>query len=98
MADYANGVAAELGLDIRFQAVVLRQMVGATRLGRTAAEAYARRKGVAVEQFLAGFGKPLELREYGEHVATLLSDSQYRDAGAVSIRGDTGIQLLSTGS
>ena len=96
MADYANGVAGELGLDIRFQAVVLRQMVGATRLGRTAAEAYARRKGIGIEQFLAGFGKPLQLREYGEQVVTLLADPQYRDATALSIRGDTGIQPLNT--
>ena len=52
MAGYANGVANDLNLGIRFQALVLRQIVGATELGRAAAEAYARRKGVTNEAFL----------------------------------------------
>jgi NAD(P)-dependent dehydrogenase (short-subunit alcohol dehydrogenase family) len=95
MAGYANGVSAELGLGIRFQALLPRQIVGATALGRTAAEAYARKRGVSTEAFLAGFGRPLELREYGEHVVTLLTDPRYEDALAFGIRGDTGIQPLS---
>jgi hypothetical protein len=96
MAAYANGVANELGLGIRFQALLLRQIVGATELGRTAAEAYARRKGVSTEAFLAGFGKPLSPRDYGEHIATLLADSQYDNATALAIRGETGIQPFVT--
>ena len=47
MAGYANGVADDLNLGIRFQALLLRQIVGSTELGRAAAEAYARRKGVS---------------------------------------------------
>src|ERR1022692_2698240 len=57
MAAYANGVANDLNLGIRFQDLLVRQIVGATDLGRAAAEAYARRKGVSTEAFLAGFGK-----------------------------------------
>src|SRR6266536_3250886 len=68
MAGYANGVAKDLDLDIRFQALLLRQIVGTTELGHAAAEAYARRKGVSTETFLAGFGKSLSPRDYGEHV------------------------------
>ena len=94
MAGYANGVAGELGLGIRFQALLLRQMVGATALGRSAAEAYARKKGVSTEAFLAGFGEPLALRDFGELVATLLTDPQYESGMAFGIRGDTGIQRL----
>src|SRR6266446_5065357 len=90
MAAYANGAADELGLDIRFQALLPLQIVGTTQLGRTAAEAYARRKGVSTESFLAGFGKPLSPRDYGEHVATLLTDPQYESATAFGIRGETG--------
>src|SRR5439155_5692086 len=66
MAGYANGVAKDLDLDIRFQALLLRQIVGTTELGHAAAEAYARRKGVSTETFLAGFGKSLSPRDYGE--------------------------------
>jgi NAD(P)-dependent dehydrogenase (short-subunit alcohol dehydrogenase family) len=94
MAGYANGVAQERGLDLRFQALLPRQIVGATELGRAAAQAYARRQGKTVEAFLAGFGRPLGLRDYGEHVATLLTDPDYDDATAVAIRGDTGIEVL----
>jgi NAD(P)-dependent dehydrogenase (short-subunit alcohol dehydrogenase family) len=94
MAGYANGVANDLNLGIRFQALLLRQIVGATELGRAAAEAYARRKGVSNEVFLAGFGKPLSPRDFGEHVATLLTDPRYESATAFGIRGETGIQPL----
>jgi NAD(P)-dependent dehydrogenase (short-subunit alcohol dehydrogenase family) len=94
MAGYANGVARDLDLGIRFQALLLRQIVGTTELGRTAAEAYALRKGVSTEAFLAGFGSPLSARAYGEHVATVLTNPQYESATAFVIRGDTGIQPL----
>lgn len=94
MAGYANGVAGELGLGIRFQALLLRQMVGETALGRSAAEAYARKKGVSTEEFLAGFGKPFSPRDYGEQVVTLLTDPRYEGGSAFGIRGETGIQPL----
>ena len=94
MAGYANGVAKGLRLDIRFQAVLPRQIVGATALGRTAAEAYARGQGVSVETFLAGFGKPLGLRQYGDYVAALLTEPRYEVATAFGIRGESGIEVL----
>jgi pimeloyl-ACP methyl ester carboxylesterase len=93
MADYANGVASDLGVDVRFQALLVRQIVGATELGRTAAEAYARQKGVSLETFLAGFGKPLIPRDFGEYVIALLTDPKYENATAFGIRGDTGVEL-----
>lgn len=94
MAGYANGVASNLNLGIRFQALLVRQIVGATELGRIAAEAYARSKGVSTEAFLAGFGKALSPRDYGEHVVALLTDPRYESAPAFAIRGDTGLQPL----
>jgi len=94
MAGYANGVASELKLGIRFQALLVRQILGATDLGRAAAEAYARRKGVSSEQFLAGFGKALSPRDYGEHLVTLLTEQKYETGTAFAIRGETGIQPL----
>jgi NAD(P)-dependent dehydrogenase (short-subunit alcohol dehydrogenase family) len=94
MAGYANGVAIDLKLGIRFQALLVRQIVGTTELGRAASVAYARRKGVTTEAFLAGFGKPLGARDFGEHVVTLLTDPTYESATAFGIRGDTGIQPI----
>ena len=94
MAGYANGVAVDLNLGIRFQAVLVRQIVGATELGRAAAEAYARRKGVSIETFVAGFGTPLSPRDYGEHLISVLTDATYASATAFGIRGDTGVEVL----
>jgi NAD(P)-dependent dehydrogenase (short-subunit alcohol dehydrogenase family) len=94
MASYANLAAADLGLDIKFQAVVPRQMIGETELGRAGAEAYARRKGVSVEAFLAGFGAPLTAKQVGEHVATLLTDARYEAGVAFGIKGDLGLHSL----
>jgi NAD(P)-dependent dehydrogenase (short-subunit alcohol dehydrogenase family) len=94
LAGYANGVSASRGLGIRFQALVPRQIVGATALGRAAAEAYARQQGKSAEEFLAGFGAPLVPRDYGEYVATLLTDARYESATALGVHGGTGLEIL----
>lgn len=94
LAQYANGLAKELELGITFQTILPRQMIGETELGRTAAEAYAKRKGVSVETFLAGFGAPLSAKQVGEHVASILTDSKYETGVAFGLKGDTGIVSL----
>jgi len=94
MAKYANGAANELGLGIRFQALVQLQIVGGTGNGVGAAAAYAKKKGVSVEEFLAGFGAPLTPRQVGDHVATILTDARYENGAAFSIKGDSGIQPI----
>jgi NAD(P)-dependent dehydrogenase (short-subunit alcohol dehydrogenase family) len=94
MASYANGVAAELDLGIRFQALVPQQMTAAGGVGRAGAEAYSRRKGVTPEQFLAGFGKPLSAHDFGEHVVSILTEVQYEEASALGIKGDHGVVAL----
>jgi NAD(P)-dependent dehydrogenase (short-subunit alcohol dehydrogenase family) len=94
MAGYANGVASELKLGIRFQALLVKQIVGATELGRVAAEAYARRKKVSAEEFLAGFGKPLDPHAYGEYVVALLTDPKYNGTAALGIKGEFGIEII----
>jgi hypothetical protein len=94
MAGYANGVSQELDLGIRFQTLVPTQIIGATPLGSAAAEAYARRKGITKEAFLAGFGKPMPPREFGEHVVSILTDPRYDAATAFGLKGDTGITPL----
>jgi len=94
LAGYATGVASQLGLGIRFQALVPMQIVGATDLGRVAAAAYARGKGISAEAVLAEFGKALSPHDYGEHVAMLLTEPKYESVTAFGIRGETGIQPL----
>ena len=94
MAGYANGVSAEQDLGIRFQAIVPRQMLAAGGVGRAGAQAYARRKGVTPEAFLANFGKPMSAREFGDHIVQILTDPQYEAAPAFALKGDFGIRAL----
>jgi len=94
MANYANTSSDDLGAGIKFQVLLPRQLIGETELGRAGAEAYARRKGVTLEAFLAGFGAPLTPAQVGEHVATLLTDPRYEQGVAFGLRGDLGIHSL----
>jgi len=94
MAQYASGVSKELELGITVQALVPRQIIGETELGRLAAEAYAKKKGVSVSEFLAGFGAPMSPKQVGEHVVTLLTDPKYDKGIAYGLKGDTGIASL----
>jgi len=94
LAQYANGMAKELELGITFQAIVPQQIIGDTEHGRAAAQAYAKRKGVSVEAFLAGFGAPMPPRQVGEHVASILTDLKYESGVAFGLKGDTGIVSL----
>jgi NAD(P)-dependent dehydrogenase (short-subunit alcohol dehydrogenase family) len=94
MAQYASGVSKELELGITVQALVPRQIIADTALGRLAAEAYAEKKGVSVAEFLAGFGAPMSAKQVGEHVATLLTNAKYENGIAYGLKGDTGIVSL----
>jgi NAD(P)-dependent dehydrogenase (short-subunit alcohol dehydrogenase family) len=94
MAKYANKVAEQKKLGIRFQAIVPQQIIGGTGVGDEASRGYARAMGLEREVFLAGFGAPMPPRQFGEHVVSLLTERQYADAMAVGLKGDTGITVL----
>ena len=49
---------------------------------------------MSTQEFLDGFGTPLTARDYGEHVASALTDHRYESAQALVIRGDSGVQPL----
>ena len=94
MAKYANGVAQELNLGIRFQAIVPRQMILGTGVGDAAADAYAKSMGIAPEQFVARFGAPMPPREFGDRVLSILQEPQYADGVAFGLSGDAGITVM----
>jgi NAD(P)-dependent dehydrogenase (short-subunit alcohol dehydrogenase family) len=93
LAGYANGVSTKLDLGLRFQALLPQQLIAETELGRAAAEAYARQRGITLEAFLAGFGEPMPPRVYGERVMAILTDPKYAGATAFAIKGE-GIRPL----
>ena len=94
MARYANGVAKQKGLGIRFQAIVPLQIIGGTGVGDAGASAYAHAMGVERDAYLAQFGAPLPPRQFGDHVVALLEDPQYSTGIAFGLKGDTGITVL----
>jgi len=94
MAHYANSVAAQRGLDIRFQVIVPRQMILGTGIGDTGAGAYARAMGTTPEAVVARFGAPMSPRAFGEHVVSVLTDAQYAEGFAFGLKGDTGVTML----
>ena len=96
MAQYANEIAGERNLGITFQVLAPMQMIGKTELVQTVAGCYAKRVGMDIDAFLAGrYQKPpLSSREYGEYVATILTDPAYTSGVAFGIDSVNGITFL----
>ncbi len=93
MAQYANSVAEQQRLGIRFQAIVPQQMIGGTGVGDAGVSGYASAIGVKPEEFLARFGAPMPPREFGEKVIAVLDDPQYAEGFAFGLKG-AGITIL----
>ncbi len=94
MAKYANGIAKQKELGIRFQAIVPQQIIGGTGVGDEASTVYARAAGVGREAFLARFGAPMPPRKFGDFLVAVLDDPQYAAGLAFGLKGDTGITVL----
>jgi NAD(P)-dependent dehydrogenase (short-subunit alcohol dehydrogenase family) len=94
MAKYANGLAKQKGLGIRFQAIVPTQIIGGTGVGDRASSAYAQSMGLERKAYLARFGAPMPPRKFGQHLVAVLDDPQYASGFAFGLKGDTGITIL----
>jgi NAD(P)-dependent dehydrogenase (short-subunit alcohol dehydrogenase family) len=94
MAKYANEVARQKELGIRFQAILPMQVIGGTGVGDDASAAYARSLGLDREAYLARFGAPMPPRSFGDHVVAVLDDPKYGKGLAFGLKGDTGITML----
>jgi NAD(P)-dependent dehydrogenase (short-subunit alcohol dehydrogenase family) len=93
LAKYANGVAAQEELGVRFQAVLPMQMVAGTGVGEGANAAYARAAGRDPQAFWSRF-PAMPPREFGEMVVRVLEEPQYDEGLAFGFRGDTGVTVL----
>jgi NADP-dependent 3-hydroxy acid dehydrogenase YdfG len=94
MAKYANGIAKQKELGIRFQTIVPLQIIGGTGVGDEASGAYARANGIEREAFLDRFGPSLSPRQFGDHVVAVLDDPRYATGFALGLKGDAGITVL----
>ena len=97
MARYANVIAKQKGLGVRFQAILPMQIIGGTGVGDEASSAYARSMGLEREAYLARFGAPMPPRQFGDHLVAVLDDPQYATGFAFGLKGDTGITILDEG-
>jgi NAD(P)-dependent dehydrogenase (short-subunit alcohol dehydrogenase family) len=87
LAQYFQDEADRLQLGLRFVALLPRQIIAATELGKRAAAAYAAREGLTLEAYLARFGVRLTPQAVGQAVAALLTDAAYRDGTAYGLTG-----------
>jgi NAD(P)-dependent dehydrogenase (short-subunit alcohol dehydrogenase family) len=94
MTEYADRVAKQKKLGVRFQVVVPRQIIGGTGVGDAGASAYAGAAGLDRETFLGGFGAPMPPRRFGDHVVSLLTDERYADGAAFGLNGSAGITII----
>jgi hypothetical protein len=85
LTQYFQEEAKALNLGIRFVALVPRQIVGTTDLGRAAASAYAAHQGISEQTFLERFGPPLTPEGVGQGVMSLLTDNTYREGVAFGL-------------
>jgi NAD(P)-dependent dehydrogenase (short-subunit alcohol dehydrogenase family) len=76
ITSYAADESARAGLGIRFVSLLPR-LTPATELGSAAVAGYARRDGVDVDEYLAGFGPGLTPEEVGKATVDLLSSTEH---------------------
>ena len=88
LAQYFQEESNNLKRDIRFMALIPKQIVGTTELGHKAAAAYAARQGITEQAFLDRFGVPLTPEKMGHGVAALLTDNAYQQGVAFGINGE----------
>lgn len=95
LAKYANGLAEEKQLGIRFQVIVPMQMVAGTGVGEQGARAYAKKRGVEVAQFFAAnYPAPFAPADFGRQVMSVLTDPSYHDALALGLKGGQDVLTL----
>jgi NAD(P)-dependent dehydrogenase (short-subunit alcohol dehydrogenase family) len=87
LAHYLQGESDALKRDIRFVALVPKQIVGATELGHAAAATYAAKQGISEQAFLERFGPPLTPDGVGRAVVDLLANPAYRSGSAFGVTG-----------
>jgi NAD(P)-dependent dehydrogenase (short-subunit alcohol dehydrogenase family) len=94
MAKYADGIAKQKELGIRFQTFLPQQIIGGTGVGDQAAAAYGRASGMEPAAFLTRFGAPMPPRKFGDYLVAVLEDPQYAKGLAFGLKGDRGITII----
>jgi NAD(P)-dependent dehydrogenase (short-subunit alcohol dehydrogenase family) len=85
LAHYLQQESDALHRDIRFVALIPRQIIGATDLGHSAVAAYAAQQDISEQRFLERAGPPLTPEHVGRGIVTLLTDPAYRQGTAFGL-------------
>lgn len=92
LSNYFRQVSDRLDLDLRFCALVPKAISVDTQLGRAAADAYAKARGLSLEAFLAGMGPALSAGMVGAAAVSIL-DASVADAAVYGLSGK-GLEVL----
>jgi hypothetical protein len=89
-----QGESDALGRDIRFVALVPRQIIPGTALGHAASTVYAARQGISQQAFVERAGPLLTPEAVGRAVVALIADPTYRAGNAFGVTS-SGLTRLS---
>lgn len=96
IAKYAQQLADQKQLNLRFQVINPLQMVEGTGVGNAGADAYARVAGVSRAEFIRDrFGAPLSPRAFGDSVVEIMTNPAHESAMFFGVKADSGVSVLS---
>ena len=94
MAKYANGVAKQKGLGIRFQAIVPQQIIGGTGVGDNASKVYAKAAGSTARRSWPGSARRCRRASSATIWSRCWTIRNTPTGVAFGLKGDTGITVL----
>ncbi len=95
LAHYLQQESDALNRDIRFVALLPRQIIPSTTLGHAASAAYAAQQGISQQIFIERAGPSLTPQAIGSAVVALLTDPAYRNGSAFVVTSH-GLESLDT--
>lgn len=93
LTKYLDAESKRASLGIRFVALLPKQLVAETDLGRAAASAYAAREGISLEKFVQRFEVPLTPDGFGAGVVSLITKPELAEGTVFTISG-SGVERL----
>jgi NAD(P)-dependent dehydrogenase (short-subunit alcohol dehydrogenase family) len=93
LANYGQNESDNRGLGINFTSLVIKQIMAETGLGQAAAEAYAKRGGITVEQFMARFKPYITPVDVATAAMEILGSSKIESATGYAVSGQ-GLEAL----
>ena len=88
LVNYGQREADRMGLGLRFMAIIPKQLIAGTEIGKAASAAYAQSAGLTAEKFMGQWEHPLTAEIASAHLIDLLRRKPEGDASAFAITGN----------